>query len=1382
MKEHPPVTCSLGVIGPLLGKLYSLVEAEQSLPEEVSKDDLQSLIQDLEETRNSVTELSKEEDASFTAKCLMKDMREICYDVEDYLDTVLHANASTLVPEDDVVSELKARLLGARRRRERCQKKIFEMKARLQQDEGFQSVVESMLQNPHEVLDKPMMNKLVDLLALDSEQQLKVVPILGPAGVGKTTLARILYHSYGGRFQCRAFLRVSRNPDTRRILTSMLAQIKGARPQGSCSVQYISNKVNKHLRGKTYLIVVDDLWATSAWDIISRAFPKGDHYSRIITTTQIENVALACCSFCSNSMYEMRPHSDGQPRELFFGTSERMTTEVLDLIYKNLPAHLKTCLLYLNMYPEDYVILRDDLAKQWVAEGFIGAAEGEKTEELAISYFDELVARRTIQPVETNYNNEVLSCTVHHMVLDLIARKSIEDNFITVVEDIETLPGFPDKVRRLSLKFGGAKGADVPGTLRVSQVRSFLFSGFFRCVPSIVEYRLIRVLILDVWADQDEASYDLNGIRELFLLRYLKVACNITVTLPEQMEGLQLLEALELDARVDAVPSDIALLQRLVHLRLLGCTALAHGIGQMISLRTLGYFDLSSNLEKNVLNLGQLTNLQDLHLTCSIVPSGRLVRNLVVMGSILKRLRTLKSLTLVPGFSQEGTIESETSSSSSMTISCDGLSMVTSPPELLEKLDLFPRNCIFSRLPEWIKHLDKLCILKVAVRELSPSSVDLLKGLHTLIALSLHVQVAPANSIVIGQEEFPVLRCFTFRCALVCVSFHKGAMPNVQRLKLGFCVDKEGLASYANAGLEHLCSLREISAKVWPAGVGDLDRRVVEESCLKAAISKSVSPPIVNIKCVDRVSYGGKYYRSEEQQDGTFPAYDGELEESSLPSEAGASHDLGWGMSKDAPDDMMCIWTTSAPHLIPFSSPDTVEEACSSYGDGMEEEEGFLRRWNSSSSLSSSAMTTNSLYAFDEAMRVAYAAGEHVVQVYVDFRRRALAESVVQLGIKAIAMEDVLKMEWSVLDQNMRRWSHGIGIVVRTFLAEERRLCDEVFKSNQELGHRCFTDIARGCILQLLGFADAVAVSAHATERLYRTLAMYEALAGVRPELEALFSGDAATREFFAGEVSSTVEQLGSALRHTIEEFGRAIHGEASRKAVHSHSGEIHPMTRYVVNYCALLADSRSTLDAVLGDAGLDDDEDAGASSTDGGSGGTAASTPSARCIRELLTLLLGKVDEKARLYRDAGLQNIFLMNNVYYVVQKVRESPPLRELLGDDWLRRHLGQIRQYEGVYLRASWMAVLSTHLRNGGPSAKGFNAAFQELYRVQTAWKVTDPQLREELRIAVLERLIPAYRAFLGQGTRHPARHVKCSLEDLEVYMLDFFEGVPKSIRW
>jgi hypothetical protein len=62
-------------------------------------------------------------------------------------------------------------------------------------------------------------------------------------------------------------------------------------------------------------------------------------------------------------------------------------------------------------------------------------------------------------------------------------------------------------------------------------------------------------------------------------------------------------------------------------------------------------------------------------------------------------------------------------------------------------------------------------------------------------------------------------------------------------------------------------------------------------------------------------------------------------------------------------------------------------------------------------------------------------------------------------------------------------------------------------------------------------------------------------------------------------------------------------------------------------------------------------------------------------------------------------------------------------------------------------------------------------------------VPDTQLREELRISIAEKLLPAYRSFLGrfrhhiENGRHPELYIKHSAEDLENYVNDLFEGAP-----
>jgi len=194
--------------------------------------------------------------------------------------------------------------------------------------------------------------------------------------------------------------------------------------------------------------------------------------------------------------------------------------------------------------------------------------------------------------------------------------------------------------------------------------------------------------------------------------------------------------------------------------------------------------------------------------------------------------------------------------------------------------------------------------------------------------------------------------------------------------------------------------------------------------------------------------------------------------------------------------------------------------------------------------------------------------------------------------------------------------------------------------------------------------------------------------------------------------------------------------------------------------------------------------------------------TPLARRLLSITSLLESNLEGKSKLYKDIALSHLFMMNNIRYIVQKVKGSE-LRTLLGDDWIRRRSGQVRQYATNYQRSAWRKVLSC-LRDegiyiGGSSSskvskealkdrfKSFNAMFEEVYRNQTAWFVPDPQLRVELRISIEEKLLPAYRAFLGrfrmhlEGVRHAERYIKYSPEDLENFILDLFEGSPGSMN-
>ncbi|TVU49935.1 hypothetical protein EJB05_01280, partial [Eragrostis curvula] len=953
-----PISCTFGgAIFTIPGRLEALLHHCYVLPKG-AEDEIHLIKHDLEEVVAILRGQENKKLEDYAMPVWTKEVRELSYDMEDFIDQYEHATARSQILSSRriphryttyrrrsktthwVCSNLRQRLWMANKIREfsvRAQEalqrhSLYSLGAvtgtassRYMRTSSGSWRPQTYRDHDHPVVGiGTAMNKLEELLLgmHDGEQpELKVVSIVGYGGVGKTTLANEFYKKVGQQFECRAFVRMSRKPDMRRIFISLLSQVCPNLRLDNWKVHSLISRIRTHLQDKRYLIIVDDLWATSTWDIIEQALPKDNSCSRMITTTENEELALKSCGCDSKYVLKLNPLGEDESRELFYrtvfgcqrecppelrevsceiikkcaglplaivliasilasrlGIKEQwdylrkslgnilMTNpswegmkQVVSLSYNNLPQNLKVCMLYMGMYPEGTIIWKDDLVNQWIAEGFICTTEGRDRQEISRACFDELVGQNLIQPVHINDNDEVLSCIVHHMVLNfLITYKSIEENFVTAVHHSEATITLADKVRRLSLHFGNAEDAVPPANMRLSQVRTLAFFGLFKCMPSFVEFQLLQVLILHFWGDEGTISVDLTRISELFRLRYLKVSSNVIIELQTHMRGMKYLETLKIDARVSAIPSDIVHLPGLLHLSLPAETNLPNGISHLTSLRTLGYFDLSSNSTENVQSLSSLTSLHDLQVTCSTSQEhcGLKSKMQFLLRSILGKLSNLKSLTLAPTSCDANSLED--ASSRRMIISSDELASTLSPPALLRRLELSPRICIFSYTPESIRQLNNLCILKIGVGKIVGSCLEILRGLPNLFVLSLYIHTMPAEKIVISKTGFSVLKYFKLQCCAPLLEFEPDAMPSLRRLKLCFNTFGTDVQSAIPVGIKHLSGIKEICWKIGGAAQEEAGRMAAEVAALLREATPSwahATCPRVNVQCVKQ-KYG----------------------------------------------------------------------------------------------------------------------------------------------------------------------------------------------------------------------------------------------------------------------------------------------------------------------------------------------------------------------------------------------------------------------------------------------------------------------------------------------------------------------------------------------
>jgi hypothetical protein len=294
-----------------------------------------------------------------------------------------------------------------------------------------------------------------------------VVPVVGMGGVGKTTLAQLVYNHrrVQKRFDLKAWVCVSEDFSVLK-LTKVILEGFGSKPASD-------NLLKERLHGKKFLLVLDDVWNEdyAEWEKLLTPLKCGAQGSKILVTTRNESVASVMRTVPTHHLKELTEDSCWSlfAKHAFRGENPTAHEELLEigraiarkckglplaavtlggllrtkrdveewekilesnlwdlpkdnilpalrLSYLYLLPQLKQCFAYCAIFPKDYLFGKDELVLLWMAEGFLVRPLDGEMERVGGECFDDLLARSFFQLSSASPSSFVMHDLIHDLV------------------------------------------------------------------------------------------------------------------------------------------------------------------------------------------------------------------------------------------------------------------------------------------------------------------------------------------------------------------------------------------------------------------------------------------------------------------------------------------------------------------------------------------------------------------------------------------------------------------------------------------------------------------------------------------------------------------------------------------------------------------------------------------------------------------------------------------------------------------------------------------------------------------------------------------------------------------------------------------------------
>ncbi|KAK9091380.1 hypothetical protein Sjap_024557 [Stephania japonica] len=473
----------------------------------------------------------------------------------------------------------------------------------------------------------------------DVASNVAVHAIFGMGGIGKTTLAQLVYNDerVQRHFECRMWVCVSEEFEAVTVSKAILESATGSGcMNGMLELDPLQRRICEILRGKRFLLVLDDVWNEDQekWSKMKPVLRYGAKGSSIITTTRTEKVGRilgALPRHCHHlgglsnedcwSLFRERAFGVDRVEEPSFvsigeeivrkcggvplavkavGGLLRFKSEEcewisvmksklwdlsddgndilpsLRLSYNHLPLHLRQCFTYCSIFPKDHWIQKGQLIQLWMANGFISPRGQMDLEEIGNEVFNDLLWRSFFQDPARDEFGDIIECRIHDLMHDL-AQSIMKDECIFVEHDLvqEVSKGH----LHLACKSENFRTFHLDDLNKFRRMRSILLLSEFGKVDFHFSSDISKEMSLRLRALECPVGSELpKFVSNCKHLRYLNLSSSFIKLLPESITYLQNLQTLLLNSceLLLKLPNGMRHMRNLRNLDIKGCRSLTY--------------------------------------------------------------------------------------------------------------------------------------------------------------------------------------------------------------------------------------------------------------------------------------------------------------------------------------------------------------------------------------------------------------------------------------------------------------------------------------------------------------------------------------------------------------------------------------------------------------------------------------------------------------------------------------------------------------------------------------------------------------------------------------------------------------------------------------